>query len=503
MTPGPMSHGRRHAAPSLAAVLLAGSLVACGSVTPSDIAPAGGSSRASASTAPSQGPSGDAGTPLPSVALGGEVAPESVARHLAALDAIARDHGGVRTSGTPGYDASVDYVAAELAGIGWRVTTPQFELPTFSEQPGGTLEVEGGPTFTAPEDLHAMIYSGDGELSAEVTTVGFPDSPSGGGDHGCDADDWEGFPDGDIALTPPAPCLRRDLVQNAQDAGAVALVVANPAWEPGEALRPTLLFPEDIEIPAISAIGEVGEALERAARDDAEVRISLDTTVRGVAVRNVVAEHGDGGPVVMLGAHLDSVLDGPGLNDNGSGVAAVLEVAHLLSDVGHPGTLRVAFWAGEELGLHGSRAYVTGGGDLGDVAAYLNLDMLGSVNGVPLVYRNAGAPPGSSEISDFLLAWLTASGVPAEPEDLGGGSDHFFFAEAGIPIGGIFSGATEEVSPRQAEANQGEAGAPMDPCYHLACDTLDNVDVQRLAFYAQAAAAAALLLAEGRLAAGQ
>jgi hypothetical protein len=383
------------------------------------------------------------------------------------------------------------------------VTTPQFELPAFSEQPGATLEVEGGPTFAAPDDMHAMIYSGDGELSGQVTSIGFPGSAGGSGDRGCDADDWDGFPEGDIALTPPAPCLRRDLVQNAQDAGAVALVVANPAWAHGEALRPTLLFPEDIDIPAISAVGEVGEALERAAAEGAEVRISLDTGVRGITVRNVVAEHGNGGPVVMLGAHLDSVLDGPGLNDNGSGVAAVLEVAHLLSDVGHPGTIRVAFWAGEELGLHGSRAYVTGGADLAEVVAYLNLDMLGSVNGVPLVYRNAGAPPGSEAISDFLLAWLTGSGIPAEPEDLGGGSDHYFFAEAGIPIGGIFSGATEELSPGQAQANGGQAGAPMDPCYHLACDTIENVDVERVAVYAQAAAAAALLLAEGRLAAGQ
>jgi aminopeptidase S len=120
-----------------------------------------------------------------------------------------------------------------------------------------------------------------------------------------------------------------------------------------------------------------------------------------------------------------------------------------------------------------------------------------------MVYRNAGAPLGSEEISDFLLGWLTANGVAAEPEDLGGGSDHFFFAEAGIPIGGIFSGATEELSPEQADATNGRAGQPMDPCYHLACDAIDNVDVERVAVYAQAAAAAAMLLADGRLAGGQ
>jgi aminopeptidase S len=121
------------------------------------------------------------------------------------------------------------------------------------------------------------------------------------------------------------------------------------------------------------------------------------------------------------------------------------------------------------------------------------------VNAVPMVYRNAGAPDGSDAISDFLLAWLQADGAAAEPEDLSSGSDHYFFAEEGVPIGGIFSGATEEVSPAQAEANDGEAGEPMDPCYHLLCDTVDNADAEQVARYAQAAAAAAMLIARGEL----
>jgi len=110
------------------------------------------------------------------------------------------------------------------------------------------------------------------------------------------------------------------------------------------------------------------------------------------------------------------------------------------------------------------------------------------------VYANSGSPDGSSAITSFLVAWLQAAGVPAETEDLGGGSDHFFFAQAGVPIGGIFSGATEEVTPEQAEANDGVAGEPMDGCYHLGCDNIENVDAEQTATYAQAAAAAAMLL---------
>ena len=496
MIPRPMCPGRLRAGATLLALVW--TLAACGSVAPSATsAPA-----ASSSPAPSTPAATGGGTPfpLPSLDLGGEIAPQAVTRHLEALAQIARDNGGIRTSGTPGYDASVDYVVGELRAIGWVVETPEFALPTFHELPGAALEVmDGGPNFTAGDDLHAMIYSADGEVTAEVVTVGFLDSAGGRGDQGCDADDWDEFPAGAIALTPPGPCLRRDTVEHAQEAGAVALVVPNVDWEPGEARRPTLLFPDGIEIPVISAIGEVGEALEDAAADGTEVRISVDTEIGVATVRNVVAEHGREGPVVMLGAHLDSVLDGPGLNDNGSGVAAVLEIAHLLTDAGHPGTIRVGLWAGEEFGLHGSRAYAANGGDVDDVTAYLNLDMLGSVNGVPMVYRNAGSPPGSEAIADFLVAWLRAAGAPAETEDLGNGSDHYFFAEAGVPIGGIFSGATEELSAEQAAANDGRAGEPMDACYHRSCDTLENVDVERVAVYAQAAAAAAMLLAAGEL----
>ncbi len=203
----------------------------------------------------------------------------------------------------------------------------------------------------------------------------------------------------------------------------------------------------------------------------------------------------------MMGAHLDSVHDGPGINDNGSGTAAVLEIARLLAGSEHPATLRFALWAGEELGLYGSGSYVQGlnSSERRAIAAYLNLDMLGSPNGVPFVYRDAAAAPGSKAIGDFLAGWLEANGNGAEFEDLGGGSDHYFFEQAGIPTGGIFSGATEVKTSAQASAYGGRADEPMDACYHLACDTPDNVDVERAVLYATDAASAMLLLARGEL----
>lgn len=444
-------------------------------------------------------------TPAPSVELEA-IQPDAIVVHLAALADIAEANGGVRTTGTPGYDASVDYVAAQLRELGYEVQRPEFQMPGFRELPGATISIEDGPTFRAPGDFHAMIFSAGGRVRAAIATVGFPDSPRGEGGRGCRPDDWEEFPGGAIALAAPGPCLARTRAELAQEAGAVAIVTANPSWLRGEARRPTLLRPDGIQIPVIAAIGAVGEALREAAEEGAEAEVSVRTQIETITVRNVIAQLGDpdGGRVAMLGAHLDSVHDGPGLNDNGSGVAALLEIARVAAEArsaAGAGTLRFGFWAGEEFGLYGSRAYVESLSDdeRAEIAAYLNLDMLGSVNGVPYVYADRFAPAGSAEISDFLVDWLETHDDGAVPQDLGGASDHAPFADAGIPTGGIFSGATEHKTEEQANQFGGAADEPEDPCYHLACDTPANVDAERVAAYANAAAAVAFAIARGEL----
>jgi Zn-dependent M28 family amino/carboxypeptidase len=440
-------------------------------------------------------------SPLP-VGPAPELSEGAIQEHLEALAQIGEEHDGVRTAGTPGYTASVDYVIAELRALGYTVTTPVVEMTVYRELPGSTIEIEGGETFSGGPDFHAMIYSGGGDLTAPVATVGFEDSPGGEGARGCDASDFDEFPAGAIALTAPgAECFRRQVVQNAQAAGAVALVGASPSWAEGQARRPTLLFP-DIQIPALAAIGPVGDALQEAANSGADVHIRVEVELEPAFVHSVVAETpGDPERVVMMGAHLDSVHDGPGINDDGSGVAALLEIARVVAGGVDGGRIRFGFWAAEEYGTYGSRDYVAGLSDADRTAlrAYLNLDMVGSINGVPFVYDGRFAPSGSDAIADYLVAALEAAGVGAELRDLGGASDHAGFAEAGIAVGGIFSGATELKSDAEATAFGGDAGEPMDPCYHLACDTVANVDVAQVATFGQAAAVAALALARGEL----
>jgi hypothetical protein len=476
------------------ATLLALVLAACGGVFPAPSA-SGPPSTSRASHTPSGPP-----TPLPSIELPGQFSSQNITATLQALEQVATDHGGVRTAGTAGYDASVDYVVGQLESFAYQVQTPSFTMATYRELPGSTVSVlDGGPTFSAPDDFRAMIYSADGDLTATVARVGFDD----GGSQGCNAADWRDFPEGSIALTPAGPCFRRDEVLLAEDAGAVALVVSYPDYGAGEARRPTLIQPGGIDIPVLSAIGALGDALSEASDAGAWVRIGLRTEIGSATVRNVIAETGTGGRVAMVGGHLDSVHDGPGINDNGSGVAAVLEIARIVAQGAPAGRYRFGFWAGEEFGLLGSRDYMLGlsQAERQAIAAYLNLDMIGSPNGVAFVYRDQRAAAASASISDYLMAWLRQNGPGAEPEDLGGSSDHYFFADAGIPTGGIFSGATERKTAEQAATYGGTARQMMDACYHLACDTAANVDVERTVLYAQAAARALLLIGRGDLAA--
>jgi Zn-dependent M28 family amino/carboxypeptidase len=447
------------------ALALLGSLVGCATDQP----PAsGGASAGPRSTGPSAAslPASPADSEAPAAD------PDRISRLLADLQAVADSNGGIRASGTPGYDASVELVAGELAEMGLAVETPEVEFTSFRDA-GATLEV-GGAIFAGPDEARALIYSPSADVSGPVAVL------SGSG---CDPDDFEGLPSGTVAVSLEGGCLRRDQALNASSAGMAALVVGYPGLGPGEIFRPTLIDSAGIEVPVISVTGDAVDALEAAAGE--VVRVTASTVLEPSTFRNVVAQVGDGPRVVMVGAHLDSVLDGPGINDNGSGVAAVLEIARAIAEEGVPDgwAVRVALWGGEEFGTIGSRAYAASLAP-DEVTAYLNLDMAGSVNGATLVYDEASAAAGSALITEAYEAWLDARGEPSERADLGGSSDHFGFVVAGIPTGGLFAGAAATGSASNPSATP--IGPAPDPCYHIGCDDFDNVDVGRVVLFADA-----------------
>lgn len=220
--------------------------------------------------------------------------------------------------------------------------------------------------------------------------------------------------------------------------------------------------------------------------------------VRGLQ-RNVIAQTRTGDPnqVVMIGAHLDSVFEGPGIVDNGSGVASVLEIATQLgADPSVRNTVRFAFFGDEESGAQGSTGYVEGlsADDRKKIKLYLNVDMVASPNGGYFVQGGKGSdeeeagPPGSATIARVLADQLTKTGV-TNPEVIEFvGDDESPFIEAGIPVGGAENGDAEEKTAKQAEAWGGQAGEPYDRCWDIACDTIHNVNRDVLDHYMRAIA---------------
>ena len=198
---------------------------------------------------------------------------------------------------------------------------------------------------------------------------------------------------------------------------------------------------------------------------------------------------------------------GPGINDNGSGSAAVLETAIQLAKVKPINKLRFAWWGAEESGLVGSTAYVNSlsPAERDKISLYLDFDMVGSPNYVFFIYDGdnsdgVGAPAGptgSAEIEETFEDYFTSVGEPFKGTDVTGRSDYGPFIANGIPSGGLFTGAEGVKTAAEAAIWGGTAGQQYDPCCDLACDTFANNNNHALGVNSDAVAYATVLYAMG------
>jgi hypothetical protein len=384
-----------------------------------------------------------------------EITGSELEQHLSALQEIADQHGGIRAAGTPGYDASAEYVAKRLREAHWRVQLQPVRFPYF-ELRSASLSV-GGRTLRRARDFQVLSYSGAGRASGRLRRLL----------GGCASEEYFGLGPRDIPLVSRGQCFFRAKAFTAQAAGALALVVIDDSPTRRGVPSGTLAAP-GVHIPVVLVSSE-------RVRDGAEVSVDVDAITERRLTHNVIAETPGGeGHVVMAGGHLDSVPGGPGINDNGSGAATLIETAEAIGPDPPGDRVRLGFWGAEELGLLGSRHYVRSLSreERRRIRAYVNLDMVGSPSAVPELYAD-----GDERLGRVLNR---AAGGPLGEISAGGSSDHAPFAAAGVPVNGLYTGSTE----------RGAGGRPRDPCYHLACDTLDNVNRPVLLRMARAAAEA-------------
>ena len=362
--------------------------------------------------------------------------------------------------------------------------TPEFEVRlAFAEDPQLTV---GGTTIEA-KPLEFTIGTPDGGVSGPLVAARAEDTP------GCTAADYDGLDvRGAVVLVDRGSCPFAQKQSAAAERGAVALVVANN--EDDDQMGGTLGDDSNPKIPVVSVMKDTGERL-RATPGETTLKLKAGVDVK--KTRNVIAQTktGSTADVVMVGAHLDSVKEGPGINDNGSGVAAVLETARQLGpspDVAN--AVRFGFWGAEEMGLKGSNNYVASLDveALKDIALYLNFDMLASPNPGYFTYDGDQSvapnprdptprvPEGSAGIERTFVGYLEDAGEPAQDTGFDGRSDYDGFTLAGVPAGGLFSGAEEKMSREQAQLWDGKADESFDPNYHKASDTIDHIDRKAL-----------------------
>ena len=429
--------------------------------------------------------------PTDTSALRTAVTLEGVRAHQAALQEIADANGGTRASGTPGYDASADYVAGLLEDAGWTVSRQQFDYEFFVVDSDPVLDPVSPdlPPYTVGTEIDVMEYSGEGDVTALVTPVDLtlPPTAQPSSTSGCEESDFAGFPMGNIALIQRGTCTFREKADNAAAAGASAAIIFNEGQEGRTGVIFGTLDPPQAAIPVLDASFDVGNELAGlAAQGPLTVRAAADVHVEERTTTNVIADSTAGRTdrTVVIGAHLDSVDEGPGINDNGSGSAAILETALQMSELGISprNAVRVAFWGAEESGLIGSQFYVDqlSARDIKSIAAYLNFDMVGSPNFVRFVYDGDGSafgikgPNGSTHIENTFVSFFASQGLASEPTAFDGRSDYDAFINVGVPAGGLFTGAEGIKTAEEAAIYGGTAGIAYDPCYHQACDTFAN-----------------------------
>jgi len=363
---------------------------------------------------------------------------------MEALQAIAEANGGNRLAGFPGHDASAAYVKQRLEAAGYEASYHDFTYNYTGPRTAPVLSIVGGPSYASGFQFQAptSLDPGDNkDVTAALTAVDLKvPSPGGvnGSTSGCEAADFAGFPAGNIALVQRGTCDFVVKIANAIAAGASAIVIMNEGDTPARSGLAGFNPATTGNIPVLAATTAVGNELRNGVLNGATgrtIRVKVDLiTIQNLPTRNVVAQTpGRADNVIVVGAHLDSVDDGPEQK--------------------------------------------------ADIAGMLNFDLLASPNFVRFVYDGdlssfpgpvGGVPAASAAIEKIFNDYFAAQGLPTAPTAFDGRSDYRAFIQNGIPAGGLFTGAEVRKSPEQAAIYGGAAGEQFDPCYHAFCDTLET-----------------------------
>jgi hypothetical protein len=455
--------------------------------------------------------------------------------HMKALQQIADDNPSPadghpsRNSGEPGYKASADYVANVMKKAGYDVTIQPYKFTYYAYQEPPTFsEVSPTPhTYALSSEWNPGQSTGtatDVPIQPAGGTV-IPPTPTPSSASGCSPSDFTGMA-GKIALVQRGTCNFGVKAQNAENAGAVGIVIFNEG-NPGR----TAVFSGSLSdadgnpiipsIPVAFVSFDTGNALyseyQTAVQNGTEpphLSLSIRALVNPNADDyNVIAESKTGDPnhVLVVDAHLDAIY-GAGMLDNGSGSVTILDIAQQMRKVHPRNKLRFIWFGGEELGLLGSKFYVNNltPTELSKIGYDLDSDVMATPNYI-IGILDPAAPdffgrtvstqfPSNvyepSKISrDQSIDYFNSIGKKHElfsPV----GTDAFSFNMAGVPASGMLTG--QDCCKTQDEVNlfggelgnyEGNLGTTDGGCVDNPfrwCDNLSNNDPQVLTFMSKA-----------------
>jgi Zn-dependent M28 family amino/carboxypeptidase len=451
-----------------------------------------------------------------------------IRQHLRRFQQIADANANTRATGTAGHRQSADYVISKLDPNYWRVTTQPFIADVFSDLAPPTLSASpaASPAWVADADFATMEFSVSGSVSgAHFDVFGYvpPTRQESANTSGCEDTD---FPAGATSLAGKVAVLQRgtcpfaDKARNAQAHGAVAVVIFNEGTIGAEdrigLVNGTLDPNNGINIPVLGTTYAVGLYLVQ--HPAATISLSASTLNEKKPTYNVIAETKTGRTdrTVLSGAHLDSVPEGPGINDDGSGSATQLELARQMAAKNFVprNQVRFVWFSGEEQGLLGSIFYADSlsKAQRASVLAMLDFDMLASPNYALQIYDGDGSefgtagPNGSGVVEKVFQDFFNARGLYTERIEFDGRSDYDEFTVLGIPAGGIATGAEVHKTPFEQSKWGGTVSDSLagqfDPCYHLACDSYginghpDNINNYALGVMSDAVVNAVIVFAQ-------
>ncbi|KAH7173595.1 uncharacterized protein B0J16DRAFT_389479 [Fusarium flagelliforme] len=418
--------------------------------------------------------------PLTPQRVTNDIKAEDLENTLQKLNQIALDNNNNRAFGLPGYKASLEFVQERLRhGNHFDISVQPF-THLFSQTRKAALTGPEGENVDVVSLQYNHATPLPGGVTAPLVLVPIDDERGSG----CFQEQWADVDvKGKVALIKRGKCnfVNKLILAKQNDAAAAIIFNDNPAQTAGSGSLGAENIGKLVPVGVITYNEGIDWAERLKKNESLEINLTIDVLTEKRETWQIIADTKEGGSnnIVMLGAHLDSIQEGPGINDNGSGVAALLSIAESIKKYKNfKNKLRLAFWGAEESGMIGSTFYVSNlfKEEASKIRFYYNYDMIASPQPFYIVYADSDTHKAGAK---YLYDYLIEQGYPAEYSPFGSSSDYIGFLKLGIPSSGIFTGA----------------GAPQDSCYHTACDDIKNINKEALLVNAKAAGYAAASLA--------